>query len=233
MTRSIIMALLLVFSYSNAASAQSHDTLEDTLELEDAPSKQKALPLVALNQLLARYAHEPSVQLIVAAALQVARGRPGQFADMASRSRLRGLIPHLDLGVRRGQGIDLRWTTPSDDLAGNRTTADDLMLFATLRFNLDQLLFSNEEVGLAREQRAAHDAQHELIRKVVRVYFLRKRLLLERDLQGGTSIAQQLRILEAEALLNAFTDGAFQRMLRQNSLPAWKIGAGTKDSARP
>jgi hypothetical protein len=189
------------------------------------------MPTPALEQALARYAHEPDIEHVVAAALRFAQRSPKQFADMSARARLRGLIPHLDLGVRRGQGIDLRWT-PADDIAGNRATADDITLFATLRFDLDRLLFTAEEVSIAREARFAHEARYALVRKVVHVYFLRRRLLLERDMLGGTSIAQQLRIEETDALLDAFTDGAWRRML-ESARTAWKTGASTNASARP
>lgn len=231
--RSCWLLIVLVASACARAAAQDQDPLAglDLDRQERASSPQKTLPRAALDTLLARYDREPTVEQVARATLQAASGKPQHFADMASRSRLRALIPHLDLGLRRGQGIDQRFLTPTDDLADNRTTADDLMLFATLRFDLDRLLFTNEEVSMAREERFAHDAQHELIRKVVHVYFLRKRLLLERDLADGNSIAQQLRIQEAEALLNAFTDGAFQRML-DHSRATWKTGAGTNASER-
>ncbi|MEY4583435.1 MAG: hypothetical protein RL701_8138 [Pseudomonadota bacterium] len=213
-----LIALFIVAAISGRVSAQTSERAElaeldaSGLDTEAQIRANKPITEDAWQALQQRYEREPKVDAVVAAALQAARGDPNRYADMASRSRLRGLIPHLDLGVRRGQGIDLRWTL-SDDLADNRTTADDVMLFATLRFDLDRLLFSAEEVSIAREQRSATDVQHILIRKVVHVYFVRRRLLLERDLLGGTSIAQQLRIQEAEALLNAFTDGAWKRML--------------------
>jgi hypothetical protein len=184
----------------------------DDEEAATSTSKSKALSQAQLEGLLAKYAREPKVEEVVAATLRAERHNPRHFAELASRSRLRGLIPHLDLGARRGQGIDLRWTL-ADDLADHRTTADDVMLFATLRFDLDRLLFAGEEVSIAREARFTREASRELIRQVVHVYFLRRRLQLERDLQDGGSIAAQLRIDEAEAILNAFTDGAFRRML--------------------
>ena len=196
-----------------------------------ASGKSKQLTPEALQTLLDRYAHEPSPAQLVAAALRAQQHDPEHFSGMISRARLRGLLPHLDLGARRGQGSDLRWTL-TQDLTAHRTTEDDVTLFATLRFDLDRLAFAPEEVSIAREARFARHAHHELVRAVVHVYFLRKRLMLERDLLGSSSIAQQLRIEEAEALLDDFTAGAFQRMLRP-SPAAWKTGASTNASERP
>jgi hypothetical protein len=164
-----------------------------------------------LARLLARYAAEPSAAQVAAAALRVQQLDPSRYAELASRARLRGLLPHLDLGIRRGRGIDLRSTATGD--LGSGTTADDLTLFATLRFDLGQLLMASAELPIAREERAARAAQSQLVRQVVRLYFIRRRLLLERDWRGRSDVSRELRIAESEALLDAFTDGAFRRMI--------------------
>jgi len=217
-------ALLACLCLSLCAGAHAQD--------EPAADSGEREPLApeTLQALLARHAHEPQAHEVVAAALRAQQHDPGHWTALVRRARLRGLLPHLDLGARRGQGIDLRWTA-ADDLSAHRTTADDVTLFATLRFDLDRLLFAPEEISVAREARFARHAEQELARAVVHVYFLRKRLLLERDLRGGSSIAQQLRIEEAEAMLDAFTGGAFQRMLSHPA--AWKTGASINDSVRP
>lgn len=188
-----------------------------------------ALPPVtdeALAALLARYATEPRVEDVVREALLARGGDDAQrLASMASRARLRGLIPNLELGARRGQGVDLRPSTSAADVEGVKlSTDDDLVLEATLRFELGRLLFTDEEVGIAREARATQGTRAELVRQIVELYFRRKRLLLERDLRGRTDIDHEVRIAEAEALLDAFTNGAFQRMMgaRNNG---WKTGA--------
>lgn len=223
-----LMAAVAMLLLLPAAAAAQKDR-EAELDLPDGDTR--ALTPEAFATLLARYAAEPQVGEVVAAAVQAARGDPQRFADMTSRARWRGLIPHLDVGARRGQGVDLRWTT-ADQLDTQNTTADDLLLFATLRFDLGRLLFAAEELGVEREGRYERQAQHELIRQVVRLYFLRRRLQLERDLEGEQSLSQQLRIAEVEAMLEAFTDGAFGRMLRR-AATTWKTGASTNASKRP
>jgi hypothetical protein len=165
-----------------------------------------------LAQLLARYAREPTPANVVSAALRAQRRDPERFADLANRARMRGLVPSLDVGARRGQGVDLRSAT-ADTLGMHLTTADDLMLFATLRFDLGRLVFAREELAVAREERVAREAQHELVRQIVHLYFLRRRLMLERDLRGRIDLGRELRIAEAEALLDTFTDGYFGRMI--------------------
>jgi hypothetical protein len=215
-----------------APPAQAQPRDETSVQDTEAPANEgRALTPEAFAKLLERYADEPSVADVVAAALHAERSDPARFADMASRARLRGLVPHLDVGARRGQGVDLRWTT-ADQLDPHSTTADDLLLFATLRFDFERLLFASEEVTIAREARFERQAQRELVRQVVHLYYLRRRLLLERDLRGEQSLGQQLRIAEVEAMLEAFTDGAFERMLRGRHT-TWKTGASTNASKRP
>ena len=238
------LAVALVFAAlfgAISARAQSPDAneasaLRDLERIEPEPAADSGKPRTpiteaSLEQLLSTYSAEPKVEQVVAAARQAAQHDPAKYAAMASRARMRGLLPHIDLGARRGQGIDLRWT-PTEDLEAHRTTADDVTLFATLRFDLDRLMFTGEEVSIAREARSAKNAEQQLIRAVVHVYFLRRRLMLERDMLAGSSIAQQLRISEAEALLDAFTDGAFQRMLKDGKHKAWRTGASTNASER-
>jgi hypothetical protein len=226
----LLFAGLSVIPCCAYAQAQPGELLElDEPTAADSGKRSPPIAAHTLEVLLRKYEAEPKVEDIVAACLKAARHAPAKFAAMASRARLRALLPHLDLGARRGQGIDLRWT-PSEDLEANRTTADDITLFATLRFDLDRLMFSGDEVSIARESRNEKHAEHQLVRAVVRVYFLRRRLMLERDLLGSSSIAQQLRISEAEALLDAFTGGAFQRMLKASKNKAWRTGASTNAS---
>ena len=228
MTRLQLMAACaLLLLLPHAAQAQKRD--ESELELADGDTRQ--LTPETFAALLARYANEPQVGEVVAAAVQAEHADPQRFADIASRARLRGLIPHLDVGARRGQGVDLRWTT-ADQLDTQNTTADDLLLFATLRFDFGRLLFAPEELGVEREARYERQTQHELVRQVVHLYFLRRRLQLERDLKGEQRLGQQLRIAEVEAMLEAFTDGAFGRMLRR-AATTWKTGASTNASKRP
>lgn len=222
--------------HAQSADPSEASALRDLDRFGDEPAADSGKPRtpisqVSLEELLHAYSHEPKVEQVIAAALEAAKHDPAKYAEMASRARLRGLLPHVDLGARRGQGIDLRWT-PTEDLDAHRTTADDVTLFATLRFDLDRLMFTGEEVSIAREARSAKNAEHQLIRAVVHVYFLRRRLMLERDMLAGSSIAQQLRIQEAEALLDAFTDGAFQRMLKDGKHKAWRTGASTNASER-
>jgi len=178
--------------------------------------------------LLQRYASEPTAIKVVRAAIKASEREPDRFASMLRRARWRGLVPTLSLGARRGQGVDLRTTVTEDD--GVRfTSGDDLVLSATLRFELGRLLFADEEVTIAREARAARAIRLELVRDVIHWYYLRRRLQLERDALGHTSVTRELKIAEIEALLDAFTNGAFGRMIG-GQRKEWTIDESTPGS---
>ncbi|HEX2678385.1 MAG TPA: hypothetical protein VHM19_17150 [Polyangiales bacterium] len=212
----------------SGAFAQAQDAPSAPPATADAST---ALTTEQVSELLARHHDEPPVAEIVRAALDASSESPARFASMLHRARLRGLVPSLELAARRGQGIDLRSTGESqlDDV--RLTTADTLTLAASLRFELGRLLFANEEVGIAREARAARARRAELVRSVVELYFLRLRLLLERDLRGRSDIDHEVRIAEAEALLDGFTNGAFHRMMVARR--AWKTTGVNTSVSKP
>jgi hypothetical protein len=194
------------------------DSASDLADLSMAREKDSSRAALSnlrpeeIAELLQRYAREPSAIVVARAAIRASERDPDRFASMLRRARWRGLVPALSLGARRGQGVDLR-TTVTDDEGVRFTSGDDLVVSATLRFELGRLLFADEEVMIAREARAAKAVQLELVRDVIHWYYLRRRLQLERDALGHTSVLREIKIAEIEALLDAFTNGFFGRMI--------------------
>jgi hypothetical protein len=206
------------------AASEERDVQPDPA-LDDPPGSISQLSPEQIQRLLARYAAEPSALDVAKAALQSAERDPDRFASMLNRARWRGLVPSLALGARRGQGVDLRTVTEDDGI--RFTSGDDLVLSATLRFELGRLLFADEEVAITREARAAHAAKLELVRSVIHLYFVRRRLQLERDALGHSSVSRELRILEIEAMLDSFTNGHFRRMISERKA-AWTTEENTR-----
>lgn len=181
------------------------------LAMPSGAAAQEAITDARIEAALRRYRDEPSVQRVLQAALATRSRDPSRARDAIDRARLRGLLPTARAGIRRGQAIDLRDLTGAD--GANVSTDDDLMLEASLVFQLDRLVFAPEEVGLLRELRALEAEQLELVRAVVALYFERRRLQLERDLLHQRDVVRAMRILETEALLDVFTAGGFTRMM--------------------
>jgi len=165
----------------------------------------------ARDAALAAYAHEPSVERVVAAALRAAELSPARAREAARRARLSGWLPTARAGIRRGTGRDLALQTTDLLDRTNLSTDDSLSVDAALIFRLDRLVFAREEVPLLREERALAEERDALVRDVVHLYFERRRLQLERDLLGRRAPAETVRIAELTALLDALTHGAFTR----------------------
>jgi hypothetical protein len=182
-----------------------------------APAKEtrpaKRSPRAAdVQRALARYAHEPSVDAVLRAAL---KHFPRTDTEaLASRARTAGWVPTVRLGARRGQAVDL---SSSVDDAVRLSTDDDLTLSGLLTFELDRVVFRREEVSLARTASTERRARQDRIEQVVHLYFLRRRLQVERDLGVGDQLGHAVEIARIEALLDAFTSGEFLRMMDASS----------------
>jgi len=176
------------------------------------PAAGVAIAPARLDAALRRYASEPSVGSIVTAALEAQAVDPERAQGAMTRARLGGLLPTLRLGARRGLGWDLsavQGTTERTDLS----TGDEVSLEASMTFEVDRLLFAHDEVALLRAEDAMRSTRRELARAVIRLYYERRRLQIERDVAGVYDVERAMRIAEIEAVLDAFTGGRFRRMI--------------------
>ena len=162
---------------------------------------------------LKRYEREPTVEQVVRATLKAAADDPEAAERLADRARASGWVPTVRLAARRGIGAGLYASQTLETDRTNLTTDNDLVLEASLTFELDKLVFDNNEVAIAREKRAANEARQELVRTAIELYFERRRLQLERDLGIRIEPKTEMRIAQIEALLNVFTNGEFGRII--------------------
>jgi len=168
----------------------------------------------AIEAANARYAREPSAARVVRLALAEAGLDPRRIDRLILRARRSAWLPELRLGARRGMGRDASAQAGAELDRLSLSSDESLGVEASLRFRLDRLVYGGEEVALLRERRAVVEARRALIAFVIELYFLRRRLQLERDLLGLVDLERAIRIREAEALLDAFTGGRFSRMLQ-------------------
>lgn len=179
----------------------------------------RALLLVALL-LLARGARaqaspgEPGVREVLGMAKHAAGTLgPERTRELCKRARLSGLMPSLRLVARRGLQQD---TSSSSSITSDRTdlsAGDDLTLEAGLSFELPRLVFASEEVRLLSVERWLVNDLRRFLEEVTHLYFQRRRLLAERAASAAPDAELDSQIAELEALLDAFTDGAFARAL--------------------
>lgn len=174
-----------------------------------APAAAQDAPSVGARA-RARFRGEPTVHVVLRAALGRLRASPESVDDARARARWSGLLPTVRAGVRRGLARDTSSLDGSEPRT-NLSTDDDLSLDADVSFDLDRILFAREEVSLYREIRSSEASELALAREIITLYFERQRLVLEREAAGQEDVAAEIRILEIEAFLDAISGGAFSR----------------------
>jgi hypothetical protein len=138
---------------------------------------------------------------------------PDRIRALVRRARLAGLAPALRLSGRRGLQQDL---TSSSSIQAEKlaaAVADDLNFEAALSFDLSRLVFAPEEVRLLSVERWLAADQKRLLEEAIRLFFQRRKLLLERARNAAPDPELDSSIAELEALLDALTEGAFSRAL--------------------
>jgi hypothetical protein len=171
----------------------------------------------ATRQRATAQAAGPSVREVVRMALKAARHiDPARIEALVRRARLAGLMPSLRLGAERGLKQDLSSSSSIEIERLASAVADDLSFDAVLTFDLSRLVFAPEEVRLLSVQRWLLGDQHKLIAEVVRLYFKRRKLIEDRLSQADDGGERELAIAEIEALLDAFTEGAYAKALSRS-----------------
>ncbi|MFT3927580.1 MAG: hypothetical protein QM778_33920 [Myxococcales bacterium] len=158
---------------------------------------------------------EPSVAEVLRMAQRAAlQSSPERTRSLVRRARLSGLVPTLKLGAERGLQQDLSASSGGDTERTNSSLGDDLSIDAALTFELPRLVFAPEEVRLLSVDRWLAQDRKKLFEEIVRLYFQRRRLLAEKARAAAPDPELELALAESEALLDAFTDGAFGAAIR-------------------
>jgi len=159
------------------------------------------------SQLLTGYAGEPTIGQLVELALETSTLDPRRAREARERARLSGLLPVVRADLRRGSGWDLRTQQSATVDSAVLANDDSWSVVGSVTLRLDRLLFAREETSLLSEERRLEEARLRLVAELVRLYFERRRLQLERDRRGETDLATEARIAELGAVLDALTGG--------------------------
>lgn len=170
----------------------------------------------------------PPLASLLAATLEHPGISSHAIADARRRARVSGALPRLQVRARR-ISEDARHAEEMNTGLRHRGTAEQaLLLEAQLQFDLGRLVYGADAVAWEREAREREERQHRRVREIVTVYYERQRLLLEATTHLEPDPELELRIVEAEAMLDALTDGAYSRLreeaARQGRPPASRSG---------
>ena len=198
---------ILIFHFAVVSAAA-----EDTDKVEEMKKTESRL-----------FSHEPSVRMVQVMALTYAGLEPHAMRDMHGRVRRAAWLPEVSLSVRNGEDnrsrdvVSLELTDATGDTSLAETRTAEFQVEATAKFRFSELVFSPEEVDVARENRYSARLRLLLLTRVTDVYFARRRQILERHVAGSMNGPEKtmrgLKIEQLTAELDGLTGGAFNRHL--------------------
>src|SRR5579883_3294200 len=179
---------------------------------ETAVAWGQADPSQKVAQVLARFAHEPSVFELQKAALAQSHLHPAIMEAVLKRIHGAAMLP--EIRVQAGK-TTRRQDTLSEEVGApdhyDLTGESQLQLIVRATWQLDRLVFNDAELRWHAQAKQEGERRDELLMTVTRLYFERRRLQAEQVLspsQDENVIMQRLlRIEELTALLDALTGG--------------------------
>ena len=169
------------------------------------------------------FGHEPSIATVQVLALDYAGLNPGVINSMHRRIRRSAWLPEISLSVRKSEDnrsrdvVSLELVDATGDTSLAETRTSEVQVEATAKFRLSELVFSPEEVDVARENRYAARLRLVLLTRVANVYFSRRRFILELYAaglpNGAEKTMRQFKIDQLTAELDGLTGGGFSRQL--------------------
>ncbi|MEQ1501169.1 MAG: hypothetical protein ABMB14_03015 [Myxococcota bacterium] len=178
-----------------------------------------------VDAVLARFAAEPSIADVQRWASEQAELDPAQVRRWLRQSSSFALLPEVTVDLSRrddwGAGYEYYDPAGADPLPGETATAvaDDADQGRTqevalrLQWQLADLVMSSERIRVIHEAQDVVKLRDDVLTEVTRLYFERRRLQVEQQLAPKIDpvarAADQLRLLELTANLDALTAGAF------------------------
>jgi len=207
------------------------DTLRRHTAMEFDLPMDRSRTYTSVDQVMAEFADEPTVQQVQGWAARYARVQPGEVEGWLSASRSFALLPELRVEYRLkdgwGQGfqyypVDGFIDTPNDQVFDIKDKADrsqDRQITLRATWDLDKLVMSSERIRVINEAQDVVKLRDKVLTEVTRMYFERRRLQVDMLLQPKSDVysvaKDQLKLMELTANLDALTGGTFSKALLQ------------------
>jgi hypothetical protein len=183
-----------------------------------APPARADDPEVA--RIMARFDNEPTVRQVQQAAIAYYNVSPDAIKSLRNKAHRKSLLPGVTVGASTYKQTS---SLAVDDIIyrpiGIARYEDQNGAFvgasATLTWNLDRLVFNAEELDVM----SLIGIQDGIQREVTTLYYVRRRLQIEQQLNPATTtaarIAAELRLEELTGLLDAYTGGFFTKSIKK------------------
>jgi len=183
----------------------------------------------SVDEVLAEFAHEPTVQQVQQWAIDYARLNPGMVDRWIASSQSFAVLPELRVEYRFRDGWDQGFDyypvdgfidDPSDQVFGLLNDAgkdQDQYFIVRGTWDLDKLVMSSERIRIINEAQDIVKLRDKVLTEVTRLYFERRRVQVELLLKPPGDLhslaKEQLRLMELTANIDALTGGGFSQAL--------------------
>jgi hypothetical protein len=207
--------------------AATLDSLREgtTMEFELPVGARKTYSSV--DEVLAEFGHEPTVQQVQQWATDYARLNPGMVDRWFASSQTFAVLPELQLEYRFEEGWDQDFiyypvdiNDPHGQLSSDLDDAgkdQDQKFKVRATWDLDKLVMSSERIRIINEAQDIVKLRDKVLTEVTRLYFERRRVQVELLLKPPSdmhSLAKEhLRLMELTANIDALTGGALSQAL--------------------
>jgi len=165
---------------------------------------------------------EPSARELHKAILQYNDVHPKKIKRWHSQSRLKSLIPSFSFGrdVATGNNIDIdRGSTSKPDRYIIGPDDHDEGWDMDISWDLGELIWSSSQTSIDSRSKLNVELRQELLSEATRIFYERRRLQTELIFQRAPSenehIQKLIRMEELTSLLDALSDGLFNKRLRK------------------
>jgi hypothetical protein len=175
-----------------------------------------------VDRFMRRFDNEPKIREVQIAAINYYNVSPERISSLRSRTRSKALVPGISIGVTNS--LSSFHLAVDDIIFRNRDiarfedqNADFLEFTAAASWGLDRLVFNAEELDVM----SLIGIQDGIQREVTALYYTRRRLQIELELNPPTSLearlSGRLRLEELTGLLDAYTGGFFSREIEKRT----------------
>jgi hypothetical protein len=181
----------------------------------------------SVDDVLARFEGEPSVQELQDMVLEYSKTDPKHVEKWLSASVNAAWLPELTFTYDYDNGFDRDYAyvavdPASDPAAQLDGSGVDLQHGVQVRakWELDKLVMSSERIRVISESQDVVKLRDKILEDATRLYFDRRRLQVDMLMGSGDLKAQlknELRLQELTAQLDAYTGGLFSRAISRGT----------------
>lgn len=172
----------------------------------------------APGELLSNFVHEPTIAQVQQDAIRYADVHPDKIKWWRRQAALRGLLPHVNLGVDRGSARNIHVDEGSFPNFQILETRDhDAGVDLSVTWELADLIWNDAQTSIDNRSKLMVQLRDDIIDEVTRAYFERRRLqvllLTEPPADPQLLLEKEIRIQELTALVDGLTGGGFSRRM--------------------